>query len=115
VKALFEQDIITADVPAFLAGVGRSAAGEYGHAPLQRGRGRQANRPCGICAPPFLSRRGAPAHPPTRWTAAAPLALLLARLPWLRLDAAGSGGSVHAQMGNRGARHRAGWLRIEFG
>jgi hypothetical protein len=30
------------DVPAFLAGVGRSAAGEGGHAPLKRGQSLRA-------------------------------------------------------------------------
>jgi len=33
-------------VPAFLAGISRATAGEFGHAPLKRDRGRQANRPC---------------------------------------------------------------------
>ena len=35
------------DVPAFLAGIGRSAAGQDGHAPLKRCPERQANCPKG--------------------------------------------------------------------
>jgi hypothetical protein len=31
------------DVPAFLGRIGRSAAGEFGHAPLKRGLSRRAN------------------------------------------------------------------------
>ena len=39
-------DIAVVDVPAFLAGISRSTAGELGHAALKRGPGRQANRAC---------------------------------------------------------------------
>jgi hypothetical protein len=38
-------DVTIVDVPAFLAGIGRSAAGEFGHAPLKRGPDACANRP----------------------------------------------------------------------
>jgi hypothetical protein len=49
-------DIAPIDVPAFVGGVGRLAAGEFGHALLKRGRGRQANRPCGICGSRSVGR-----------------------------------------------------------
>jgi hypothetical protein len=51
-------DIAVVDVPAFLAGVSRSAAAEFGHAPLKRDRGRQANRPCGMCGSRNVGRGG---------------------------------------------------------
>ena len=33
------------DVPAFLGGIGRAAAGELGHAPIEARQGRAGNRP----------------------------------------------------------------------
>ena len=45
-------DIAIIDVPAFVGGFEIAAAGERGHALLKRDRGRQANRPRGMCGFP---------------------------------------------------------------
>jgi hypothetical protein len=54
-------DIAVIDVPAFLAGFGRSAAGELGHAALKRGLSRRA-----LVSGPVVFR-GAPPQTP-RWS-----------------------------------------------